>query len=144
MGHTPEELHTFIERLPRTSRLHTAMSKDVELYREQLRRTGGKAAARKPDPPELFEYSQETEALGAIFFQLQQIAHILANQNAKKGRRRKFKGVHWPSPRTAAEMARTEDRRAAFRHLEEIVRYEDAETWQRQIEDHYRKQGGGE
>jgi len=112
----------FLDGLPRNSHYWAARSQDVELYKAGQRRG---LKARKAPPPEPYEYSPELECLAALFYQIQQLTYVVANQNAKKGRRTKPKLVAWPVPRTAADIVRKEEQRAAHEHLESVIRYGD-------------------
>lgn len=117
---TPVELWGFVEQLPRNSRYWAARSQDVELHRASVRRG---LRARKAPPPEVYEYSPELECLAALFHQLQQIGHLISQQNAKRGHRKRFKPVMWPVPRTAADVVRREDSRRAFETVESSIRF---------------------
>lgn len=126
---TPDQLSSFIDQLPRTSRLTAARANDVEMYRAAVDRNG-KPPGGKPDPPPLYEWSREHEALGAIFYQLQQVAHLIANQNAKNPK--KFKGQRWPFPVTAADILRKQRAREAFEEIEGQLKFVSVEEWQAQ------------
>jgi len=91
---------------------------------------------RKAPPPEAYEYSLVAERLDIVAEQLNTISYQLYNQNAKKGRQKKVKPLKLPTPVTAASVLRKEEARAAFAHIESVVRFVPVEEYQALAQHH--------
>lgn len=127
------ELWGFINQLPRNSRYWSARSQDVELYKMAVAR-GHKA--RKSPPPEAYEYSSEQEYLGIVAELLNNLNWLVANKDAPKRKRKRYKPLKLPTPQTAAALVRREEARAAHQHLESVVRFVPDDEWLAQQGNH--------
>lgn len=102
----------------RTSYLSHAQATDVEAYRAYRDAHGGKTPKRKAQPPALYEWTWEHEALAALFSLMQQHIHV-TSQSKKKAQVKP-----WPRPRTAAQILAREESRERHRHVESMLRFE--------------------
>lgn len=118
IGRNPEELLNFINGLPRNSRYHTARSLDVDMYRA-AEAAGIKA---KSSPPAAYELSPEYEMLAISTRVVHNLAFIMSTQNSKK--KQTYKAIDLPMPRTAADILRKERQRAAYDHIQSVLRFE--------------------
>lgn len=69
--------------------------------------------------------SVDSEILAGLYYLLQQNIYVTANHGVPKNKQKKPKFHQWPQPVTAAAMARKEQRRKAYNHLESVITFAD-------------------